>query len=77
MLGFITFYSEDERLHLSFGKVALRQARILRLLADLACVFGLSVRTVKRDIAALRRERREVRTRGTRRAGKLRSKGGV
>ena len=62
------------------GKGAARRAHLLRLLSearaqggdpaeeDLAQALGVSARTVRSDVAALRAEGRPVRTRGTRRA---------
>ena len=59
------------------GKTSLRHQRILRLLSearaqggdpnegDLAQALGVSVRTVRSDVAALRAAGRPVRTRGT------------
>jgi len=69
---------EDEVLRRREGKVALRRARILRLLAqaaaqggdpteaDLAQALGVSVRTIRSDVAALRQAGHRVRTRGSR-----------
>ncbi len=64
------------------GKAALRRRRIVRLLgealaqggdpseADLAAALGVSTRTVRSDVAALRQSGRQVRTRGARPAGR-------
>jgi DNA-binding SARP family transcriptional activator/DNA-binding transcriptional ArsR family regulator len=69
---------EDEALRQCEGKVALRRARILRLLAeataqgadpteaDLARALGVTVRTIRSDVAALRRAGYPIRTRGSR-----------
>ncbi len=68
---------EDADLLAREGKVALRRRRILRLLAeaesagavptiaDLAGALDVSVRTIRADLAALRRRGYVVRTRGT------------
>ncbi|MGD8968231.1 MAG: DUF1670 domain-containing protein, partial [Anaerolineae bacterium] len=65
---------EDEKIP---GKIARRRGRILRLLreaaeqsaaptvADLADALETSARTIKRDLAALRTQGHDVRTRGT------------
>lgn len=66
--------SEDEAIP---GKTARRQHRLLRLLQeareqgaaprvdDLAAALGVSPKTIKRDLVALRRAGHAVRTRGT------------
>ncbi|MBN1660558.1 MAG: AAA family ATPase [Anaerolineae bacterium] len=67
---------EDERLGQREGKVALRRARILRLLAeageqggvpthaDLARALDVTERTIRRDVAALRAAGHLIHTRG-------------
>ena len=66
----------DAALLTAEGKVALRRARLLRLLdeaaaqggvpteRDLAEALGVTVRTVRSDVAALRQAGHRVRTRG-------------
>jgi tetratricopeptide (TPR) repeat protein len=68
---------EDEEVRRREGKVALRRRRILRLLEeaeaqggapteyDLAAALDVTARTIRSDIAALRREGYRIATRGT------------
>ncbi len=70
---------EDEAVRRRSGKVVLRRHRLLRLLdeawsqggepteADLAAALGVTLRTIRNDVAALRRAGHRVHTRGSRR----------
>jgi DNA-binding CsgD family transcriptional regulator len=67
---------EDLQVLKKYGRVALRQARLLRLIdealeqggvptqEDLARVLGVSVRTIRSDIAALKKQGYHIVTRG-------------
>jgi biotin operon repressor len=67
---------EDIEYELKYGRISLRQMRILRVIEegidqgvvfseeDISRMFGVSVRTVKRDIRSLRKEGCVVNTRG-------------
>ncbi|HDN79539.1 MAG TPA: tetratricopeptide repeat protein [Chloroflexi bacterium] len=78
VLWTIDIGEEDEEVRRREGKVTLRRKRILRLLEEarvqgaipteghLAVVLGVTPRTIRNDIAALRRQGYQVVTRGTR-----------